>query len=512
MISAASVTRAVLARLVDDPARAATIAAEVDEWIAANPEEVGPHEVAWASARAIAGSLTAIDEGVASPISTDRLAPFRDLPVGAQVVVVLARFATLSIAEIAAVTQRPIEDVQALIDAADTAAISSAATSNAATSNAALTATTEEPGVPLPPPPVPVPAAAAGSGPPPLDDAAAPPRPKRGSSAKWLVVAVVVVLALIAGGIATRNLGDSDTDAQPTATTPPTLVEPAFVDRDQLSAGCSTPGGSAELLAQTAATTVDSIERTYRVVAAPPAAQGAPRPLILDFGDLAQTVGDHVNASGTDALAVSLGAVVVTPISLGALYQWNVTDAAEAPSDINLAAAIIGRETVRFCIDQRRVLIIGFGGGAHMAASAACALPGLVTAAVLVAGAYAPDPCSADTSQSLMLLTGTNDRFYPPEGGTGPDYAALVPDPEQLGNGSNYEPAAAEDAVQVWTSSRECRGAANRSISGVEVQISTDCANDTEIWSVQFAAGHQWFEPTNGLITQFVDAGPLGTR
>lgn len=518
----ASVVRAILGGLLADEARIAAESATVDRWLADNARLVGNHVEAWAAARSVEQGLAAIAAGAAARPAPDEIRTFRRLPVAGQVVVALHEFCRLDDAEVARATARPLGEVELLLDtvggllddeeffsSADPPAPRRASPSPGASASAPA---------PPPAPPATSPAAVPPTVSPTLFVAppaavavsTAPPRRRHRrrrsrTRPRWWIIASVVVLMLIAGGITASNLRDDRADPTPPSVSG--LGDAAAVTRDQLSAGCGSAEGDAA-----SAPTVESIDaggdtRSYRIVAAATVAPGRPRPLLVDFGDLGQSLDDHVAETRFDDLAAALQLVVVTVAPRDGLPQWDVAGDASSP-DAQLVDRILDVETGRRCIDQTRIMVVGRGAGAHFAAAYACARPGRVTALIMVAGAYRTDECATPSRLSVLAVLGAEDDVYPLGGGNSPSFGATFGD--QLRDTSQYEPEAPPAALDAWADGLGCESSASQQIGLLTARINTTCSDDGEVWRVVIpGAGHEWYPATYDLIVQFLTTGPF---
>ena len=318
----------------------------------------------------------------------------------------------------------------------------------------------------------------------------------------------MVVLALVAAGIAANNLRD-DSPATTTGAASG-LGDAASVSREQLSAGCATPAGDAAVTPGTVDTTIDGTARSYRVIAAAPVAAGRPRPLVIAFGDVGQSVDQLVAESRLDDLAAALKLVVVTVAPSGDPTQWNVTGSSDGPDDAALVEQIIRDQAAQLCIDQTRVLLAGRGAGAHVAAAFACSHPGEVSGLILVAGVYRTSSCTTAGPFSMLAVLGADDDTYPMSGGNSPSFEEAFGD--RLGDGAAYEPVAPPATLDAWADELGCVSNASQQIGLATARIDTTCDDDGEVWRVVIpGAGHEWYPATYDLMVQFLTTGPFRT-
>lgn len=327
-----------------------------------------------------------------------------------------------------------------------------------------------------------------------------------------MVAVAAAVAALVVGGIVASALRP---DAPRRERAVGGVGDSVSVTRSQLSKGCETSAGDAELEAQVVNLRSGDAERSYRIIAPPPLTPGQPRPLIVDFGDLGQSLDAQAAAAQLDAIAVALKAVVVTVAPARGFPQWNVLDAAGDPDDIGLTNAIIERESRRLCIDQTRMIVAGQGAGAHFAAAYACTNTDAIAGMILVAGAYHPPRCDiGDGPISVLAVLGAEDDVFPLNGGSGPGFERAKAEAGGLNDGSVYRLAPPQETLDRFARDLDCAGTATMPLGLVSVRIATSCDGDAEVWRVVLdGAGHEWYGATNELILRFMtEEGPLGTR
>ena len=327
------------------------------------------------------------------------------------------------------------------------------------------------------------------------------PRRRPGRSVIWVGAAVLVILGLVGGGIAWSRTRQQRNPAK--SNNASGIGEPTTVRREIRSAGCDVPKGAEGIDASIAALPYQGITRGFRVVAPAPATPGAARPLIIDFADLAETTATHVAGAGIDELAKTNHAIILSPTAATTFPQWNVLAAEGEPDDIGFARALIAQATATYCVDENRIVVMGQGAGAHVAAVVACAEDSQVTALVMVAGTYRPETCTRQAGLTVISILGTNDRTYPVTGGLGPEFDTVVPDRTVLQVGATYSPAAADPTLDLWASSQKCNAAANRQIERVIVRVSR-CLPSGAIWRSTVAKDHEWYAETNPLIGAYL--------
>lgn len=522
-----AVVDAIASALIADVDARATVVGGVVEWLDAQRAQVGDHAAAWAAARTVSDSLAAIGRGAAPALPLDQLGLLASLPVAAQVAAALHHLAGLDVDAVAAATSRPPSEVRHLLGEVRRRA----------------TGTPTAPPPPPPPaeapPPPQAPPTAQAPPSPPAPPAPPPQRPapdggmlfgssdggtttptrhrrrvrrSRRRSTPWLAGGAAAIAALVVGGIVANAMRP---DPEPRERVEGEVGGSVTIERSQLSKGCDSPEGDAALEPQVQTLRTAERDRSYRIVAPAPVSPGRPRPLIVAFGDLGQSLDEQVAAAQLDPVAVALTAVVVTVAPAQGYPQWNVTDRVGDPDDIGLTNSIIERESRRLCIDQTRIVVAGQGAGAHFAATYACANREVVSGVVLVAGVHRPARCNlGDGSTSILAVLGSADDVFPLTGGTGDGYERLEAAAGGLNDGARYRVAPALETLDRYAADLDCVGTASMPLGLVAVRIATSCAGTAEVWRVVLdGAGHEWYGATNELILRFMtDEGPLGTR
>ena len=479
----------VLAWFVRDPRRRAALADSCLAWVADHPDEVGDFDLAWLAARAVATGHEHSDEH--PPAGDAWVGELMDASVGVRVAVALHHVGGFGVAETARLTRRDHDSTATLIGRI------------APPPRSALAA------LGAPPPAHPVR---------PAPEPAEPGRSRRPGSRRpgsrrpgsgrrsglvfWLGAALVAAALVTFGAVASRDRHVP----QRSPSSIPRLEPPEVALRSARSPGCENTDDPAQIAATTMSLRISGLDRSVRLVGGT-AEAGAPRPLLLDFGDAGTSVDEHVGATRLDAIAQPGGLVVATLAPLGDPPQWNVGATREDPDDVGAAFEVIDRLGESLCIDQSRVVALGHGAGGHLAAAVACAQPSRFAALVQVQGPLVPSSCTTADGLSVLSISAPGDDVYPPKGGEGPGMnAALGGAAARRWAGAVYDVAPVDDALAAWRRLLSCEAPSERDPIGASlVAVATGCAEGGEVWDVRVGGGHAWPEAANGVIEAFLD-------
>ncbi len=190
---------------------------------------------------------------------------------------------------------------------------------------------------------------------------------------------------------------------------------------------------------------VGGIERSYLLLT-PGRPSNDSAPLVVDLHGSGFDPEDQVRVDRADALA-RCGAVVALPRGHIAYRlmpgwplgrAWNVPGAPlpgetvprAAPDDVgfvvDLVGALLDSPRSPMPVDPGAVHVVGYSGGARLAAHLPGALPGLASL-TCVAGLRYPVPLATNTV-SITAIHGSADPINPVEGGAGPRWSASVED------------------------------------------------------------------------------------
>jgi polyhydroxybutyrate depolymerase len=218
---------------------------------------------------------------------------------------------------------------------------------------------------------------------------------------------------------------------------------------------------------------------------------------VLLVGDARQPADEIASTSGLEGAGATQGFAVLTLD--GSAQDWNVAGAAGRSDDVALIRTAIDAADRSGCIDGARVVLVGYGRGAHLAAAAACRDATSIAGIAMVRGAYVPPGCSLRVPIPLLMDTDTTDAVLPFDGGWG---SSAPSDPA-------YTPTGVGDTFDRWSELDGCDATSSTATdpSGAVVTTRARCADGAVIESlVSTGYGHTW--PTDLLprLTQAIAA------
>ncbi len=194
-----------------------------------------------------------------------------------------------------------------------------------------------------------------------------------------------------------------------------------------------------------------------------------PAPLVVGIAD---------DAQGVESFRESAGLEESLPSSIHASLESTSGDAQSV--GMNVVPAIIEDVLTTFCVDLRRVTVVGFGTGAEAAGDAACTAPDLVVGFAMLDGMRAAEGCQLDPSVSVFVAAADDDPGV--DTGTaleeiGSSWADL------LGAGSDQVDGRDEETlVRTW-------------VGPGDVQVTT-------VSSIE--GGHTWTTADTNDVTEFI--------
>ncbi|HZM34759.1 MAG TPA: PHB depolymerase family esterase [Burkholderiales bacterium] len=150
-----------------------------------------------------------------------------------------------------------------------------------------------------------------------------------------------------------------------------------------------------------------------------------PAPAVIDLHGSGSNPEEELMVNGMASEAEREGFLVLLPVAavefpLGG-YTWNVPVRPGLPDDVGFVRDVMDDAAVRLCIDQQRVYVTGFSGGARLASQVACQLADRVAALGAVGGLRRPEGCAPARAVPVIAFHGTADPVNPCMGG-GPAY------------------------------------------------------------------------------------------
>lgn len=261
-------------------------------------------------------------------------------------------------------------------------------------------------------------------------------------------------------------------------------------------------------------------ERSYVQYVPAGATPGEPGPLVIDITAYAPATLEE-SFSGftkpdTDGriMADEVGAVVLTPEPVnggGALLTWNYVGTDGWTDDQQFFADLLDRAQAQHCIDERRVLVMGFAVGAVMGSIVTCEQADRIAALVTVSGLYSPDDCEPARPVPVLSFHGTGDRFVPFDGGVGAGAGNLGLDPETV-RGLVFMAArpGARASSQAWADHDGCTGAPEEQPAGAGVThvAWTTCRDGATVELYVIDGGEHTWPGSNGMAVVESLLGP----
>ena len=214
---------------------------------------------------------------------------------------------------------------------------------------------------------------------------------------------VVVVLAILMLGAGCGSADPPFADAPITApTTTPADLE-AALDPTCVAALPVDPGTTVHTVRSGGA------ERSY-LQYVPATYEGVAMPVVVSLHDAGSSAAAQAAASGLHDTADADGFIVLTPQGVGEPPGW---DTEAGSDDVAFIADMVDQAQTDFCLDQRRVYVVGAGEGAGFAGRLACDESTRVAAVALLGSVDTPSACD---QQRLVPLVAVLPDAAPPAG------------------------------------------------------------------------------------------------
>ncbi len=139
-----------------------------------------------------------------------------------------------------------------------------------------------------------------------------------------------------------------------------------------------------------------------------------PIPLVFGFHGAGMTGPDFESRSGFSSLADQVGFIVVYPLGLGNISNW---DTMPNSQDVPFVRDLLDSLERRCNIDPKRVFATGFSRGGGMVNRLGCELSDRIAAIAPVSGDYAySGDCSPTRPVAVVAFHGTLDPTFPYNG------------------------------------------------------------------------------------------------
>jgi polyhydroxybutyrate depolymerase len=267
------------------------------------------------------------------------------------------------------------------------------------------------------------------------------------------------------------------------------------------SPGCQEPSEQVAPGEVTLTVSSGGIPRTY-IRHVPPAYQRAqPLPLVLDLHGSAEGAEVHAINSALGPFGDEQGFVTITPQGTGSGLDshWDTARGTVFDSaDSRFIRDLLDEVAKTVCVDERRVYVAGYSGGAFMASAIACVYADRVAAVALVAGIRDLEGCDPARPVPVVTFHGTDDEFLAFEGGLGPRARALPPDSSgrTIGEitGIAIEGPSITAQVAAWAKRNDCAAKPDeRDVASDVTLVRYECPADADVDFYRIeGGGHSW--------------------
>jgi polyhydroxybutyrate depolymerase len=259
-------------------------------------------------------------------------------------------------------------------------------------------------------------------------------------------------------------------------------------------------------IADQEASTVHSIifaglERTYRIHIPPSHDKAKPSPLLIALhgGGGTGRAMEKLTLGGFNRLSDREGFIVLYPDGTGKHWndgRENVNYRAhqEKIDDVGFISALIDHLAKQYKVDIRRVYVTGISNGAMMSFRLGCELSEKITAIAPVAGSMPenlPARCSPSRLISVLMISNTDDRLVPWEGGD-----------IRFGRRTFGRALSVPETVKYWVNHNQCSALPSISMepdrdpkdgTGVRKELYDQCRESSEVvlYAIE-GGGHTW--------------------
>ncbi|MEH2272221.1 MAG: PHB depolymerase family esterase [Nostoc sp.] len=208
-----------------------------------------------------------------------------------------------------------------------------------------------------------------------------------------------------------------------------------------------------------------------------------PMPLVLVFHGDDGNGRSISNVTRFNELAEQKGFIVVYPDGID--QKWSLRGNGQGRvDDVLFVSALIDHLQQQINIDNHKVYATGFSRGGILTQALACKLPDKIAGFASVAGSLPvrlKPNCQPQTSISMLMINGTNDRDVLYEGNDHTQRGALV---------------SISDMVDFWRSHDQCtlsNASLKFSKDQVKTALYTGCNGNSEVWQLAVVnGGHFW--------------------
>jgi len=232
----------------------------------------------------------------------------------------------------------------------------------------------------------------------------------------------------------------------------------------------------------------------------PPSYDGTkPVPLVVDLHGRLEGAELHETNSKLGAFGEAHGFVTITPQGSGSVVpDWEV----EPDSlDVSFIGDLLDEAGRTLCIDDRRIFVTGYSGGAFLATRLACVYASRIAAIAPVAALRNPAGCKPARPVPVVTFAGTGDAFVAFTGGLG-SQAQVTPANDgtgrMLGETSGGKEVARSAAMPkilaAWAKRNHCTGKPKATNVASDVTlVSYACPKhaDVELYRIT-GGGHTW--------------------
>ena len=260
----------------------------------------------------------------------------------------------------------------------------------------------------------------------------------------------------------------------------------------------------------------------------PPSYDGEkPVPLVVDLHGHLEGAEFHETHSKLGAFGDAHGFVTITPQGSGSVIpSWEVEP--DSP-DVRFIRDLLDEAGRTLCIDDRRVFVAGYSGGAFLASRLACLYANRIAAIAPVAALRNPARCKPARPVPVVTFAGTGDEFVAFDGGLGPQ-AQVTPANDgtgrMLGETSGGKEVARSASMPkiaaAWAKRNDCAAKPRETnIASDVTRVRYRCPNHADVQLYRIAGGgHTWpgsefsrqIESVLGPTTFSIDANDVMWR